>query len=288
MLRIGIIGAESSHAGQFARLCNVERCVDARVEMIWGETDEFAQKTAAAGRIPLIVGDWREMLGKVDGVIIDHRHAKYHFEPAKFFLSIGVPAFMDNAFTYTLAQGRKLFDIARRSRTPVTGFSSVTLQKDFSRFKAAVLRLGEIYSLSTSGPADVESKWGGLFFYGVHQAHVIVGLLGPCAGTAQLVRHGSDAVAILTYPEGPMVTMSCLNREGFWNFHRSVLGKKGRVDWTPKNDAEYHLKALQIILRMIKTGKQPFEEERILAPIAVLEALTESLRTGRPARVQKL
>jgi predicted dehydrogenase len=288
MLKIGIVGAESSHAAGIAKLCNVKRRVDARVEMLWGETDEFAQKTAAAGRIPLIVKDWREMLGKVDGVIIDHRHAKYHFEPAKFFLSNGVPAFLDNAFTYTLAEGRKLFDIARRRKTPVTGFSSVTLQKDFSDFKAAAARLGEVYSLATSGPADVESKWGGLFFYGVHQANVIAGLLGPCAGTAQLIRHGSDAVGILTYAKGPMVTMTCLNREGFWDAHWSVLGKKGRVDWTPRNDAEYFLKAMQIFLKMIKTRKQPFEAERILAPIAILEAMTKSLEIGRPVKVGKV
>jgi predicted dehydrogenase len=287
MLRIGIVGAESTHAAGIAKLCNVKRRVDARVEMVWGEKDEFAQKTAADAHIPIIVKDWREMLGKVDGVIIDHRHAKYHFEPAKFFLSNGVPTFLDNAFTYTLAEGRKLFDIARQGGTPVTGFSSVTLQKDFSRFRAAAARLGEVYSLTTSGPADVESKWGGLFFYGVHQVHVIVGLLGPCAGTAQLIRHGSDAVAILTYPKGPMVTMTCLNRAGFWDFRWSVLGKKGRVDWAPQNDAEYFLKAIRIFLKMIKTRKQPFEARRILAPIAVLEAMVKSLKTGKPVKVVK-
>jgi predicted dehydrogenase len=288
MLKIGIVGAESTHAAGIAKLCNVKRRVDARVEMVWGEKDEFAQKTAADAHIPVIVKDWREMLGKVDGVVIDHRHAKYHFEPAKFFLSNGVPTLIDNAFTYTLAEGRKLFDIARRRKTPLTGFSSVTLQKDFSDFKAAAARLGEVYSLATSGPADVESKWGGLFFYGVHQVHVIVGLLGPCASTAQLIRHGPDAVAILSYPKGPMVTMTCLNREGFWDFRWSVLGKKGRVDWTPKNDAEYFLKAIQIFLKMIKTRKQPFEARRILAPIAVLEVMVKSLKTGKPVKVAKV
>ena len=71
MLKIGMVGAENSHAVQVARLCNVEKQVEARVEMVWGEKAEFAQKTATDARIPTIVKDWREMLGKVDGVMIE-------------------------------------------------------------------------------------------------------------------------------------------------------------------------------------------------------------------------
>ena len=46
MLKIGIVGAENSHTAAIANLCNVEKRVDARVEMLWGETAEFAQKAA--------------------------------------------------------------------------------------------------------------------------------------------------------------------------------------------------------------------------------------------------
>ena len=226
MLKIGIVGAENSHAAAVAKLCNVEKCADARVEMIWGEKDEFAQKTAADGRIPVIVKDWREMLGKVDGVMIDHRHAKYHFEPAKFFLSNGVPTFVDKPFTFTLAEGKKLIAIARRKKTPVTSFSCVPLQQDFLDFKAAVARLGQVLSLATAGPADIESQWGGIFFYGIHQVDAIVALLGAGVSTVQLLRHGDNAVAFLTYPKGLIVTMTCI-KKGYPPLHWSVLGDKG-------------------------------------------------------------
>ena len=126
------------------------------------------------------------MLGKVDGVMIDHRHAKYHFEPAKFFLSNGVPTFVDKPFTFTLAEGKKLVAIARRKKTPVTSFSSNPLQQNFADFKAAVAKLGEVYSLTTAGPADIESQWGGIFFYGIHQVDAIVALLGASVGTARM------------------------------------------------------------------------------------------------------
>jgi predicted dehydrogenase len=288
MLKIGIVGAENSHAAEVAKLCNVEKRVDARVRMIWGEKDEFAQKTAAEGRIPLIVKDWREMLGKVDGVMIDHRHAKDHFEPAKFFLSNGVPTFVDKPFSFTLAEGKKLVAIARRSKTPVTSYSSNPLQQNFSDFKAAVARLGEVYSLATAGPADIKSKWGGIFFYGIHQVDAIVALLGLGVGAVQLLRHGDNALAFLTYPKGPVVTMTCINRKGFWDFHWTAIGEKGAVDWRHQNDANPLLKGLQTFLKMFETREQPFEARRILAPIAVLEAMAKSLRTGKRVKVAKV
>jgi predicted dehydrogenase len=287
MLKIGIVGAENSHAAAVARLCNVEKRADARVEMVWGEKDEFAQKTASEARIPLIVKDWREMLGKVDGVMIDHRHAKYHFEPAKFFLSNGVPTFVDKPFTFTLAEGKKLIAIARRKKTPVTSYSSNPLQQNFSDFKAAVARLGKVYSLTTAGPTDIESQWGGIFFYGIHQVDVIIALLGGGVGTVQVLRHGDNAIAFLTYPKGPMVTMNCI-KNGPYLFHWSALGDKGAVDWNHQSDADYLLKGLQTFLKMFATKKQPFEAKRILAPIAVLEAMAKSLKTGRPVKVAKV
>ena len=287
MLKIGIVGAENSHAVQVARLCNVEKQVEARVEMVWGEKAEFAQKTATDARIPTIVKDWREMLGKVDGVMIDHRHGKHHFEPAKFFLSNGVPTFVDKPFTFTLAEGKKLIAIARRTKTPVTSFSSNPLQQNFADFKAAVAKLGEVYSLATAGPADIESPWGGVFFYGIHQVDAIISLLGPCAGTARMFRHGDNAVAVLTYPKGPMVTMTCI-KTGFHHFHWSALGEKGAVDWDHHDDTNVLLKGLQTFLKMFTTKEQPFEGKRMLAPIAVLEAMAKSLKTGQAVKVAKV
>ena len=287
MLKIGIVGAENSHAVQVAKLCNVEKRVDARVEMVWGEADEFAQKTAADARIPVIVKDWREMLGKVDGVMIDHRHAKYHFEPARFFLSNCVPTFVDKPFTFTLVEGKKLIAIARRKKTPVTSYSSIPLQQNFSDFKAAVTKIGQVYSLTTAGPADIKSQWGGIFFYGIHQVDAIVALLGGGVNTVQVLRHGDNAAAFLTYPNGAMVTMNCI-KNGPYSFHWSALGDKGAVDWNHRDDADALLKGLQTFLKMFTTKEQPFKASRILAPIAVLEALAKSLKTGKPVKVAKV
>src|SRR5688572_7476299 len=123
MIRIGIIGAENSHCTQIARICNVEKRVPARVVAVWGETRQLADAAAKGTQIPSVVDDWRQMAGLVDGVMIDHRHAKFHAEPARFFLERGTPCFVDKPFTFTLREGRTLSALARRTKTPLTSFS---------------------------------------------------------------------------------------------------------------------------------------------------------------------
>src|SRR4051812_4443178 len=78
-VRIGIIGAENSHAAEYGRIFNKERAFPGmEVVGICGETEEFAQTAAREGDIPWVANDPSEFLGRIDALIVDHRHAKYH------------------------------------------------------------------------------------------------------------------------------------------------------------------------------------------------------------------
>jgi len=93
LIKIGIIGAENSHTIGYWRLFNIEKKFPGvTVEYVWGETEEFAREAAEKGKIPNIVKDPKEMLGKIDALIVDHRHAKYHLESAIPFIKAGFTA----------------------------------------------------------------------------------------------------------------------------------------------------------------------------------------------------
>ena len=287
MLKIGIVGAENSHCRAIGKLCNVDKAVSARVVSVWGEKLKFAKDSAEKVDIPEVVKDWREMLGKVDGVMIDQRHAKEHYEPAKFFIENGVPCFVDKPFTYTLSEGKRLCRLAREKGVPITSFSVKVFQKNFKEFAKAMAKAGEVAFFTTSGPADAKSKYGGIFFYGIHQIDPVVELFGTQAETAELRRHGTNAVATITYKNGPVVTMNCLHN-GNRAFHCSVVGDKDIVDWTFGQDENIYLAGLKMFTSMFRTGKEPIGHERMLAPVAILEALEKSLQNKKVERVGKV
>ena len=287
MLRIGIIGAENSHTAAIGKLCNVEKIVDARVVALWGETPEFAKAAADAAQIPTIVSDWRELLGKVDGVMIDHRHAKYHAEPATFFVNHGIPCFVDKPFTFTLAEGKRLCALARRKKAPITSFSTLVLQKNFQEFRAEVEKIGPLAALTTTGPVDLKSVYGGVFFYGIHQVDPVIELLGPNPQWVEVKQQGANGVALIGYKDGPIVTMNCISA-GCKQFHWMAVGQKELRAWPHKNDDAAYVAGLRLFVNMFATGKEPIDHKRFLAPIAVLEAMAKSYKLKQRVRVAKV
>ena len=85
-----------------------------------------------------------------------------------------------------------------------------------------------------------------------------------------------------------MVTMHCANN-GSYVFHWSALGDKELLDCTYTSDPSPFLTGARIFLKMFRTGIEPLPHERILAPVAVLEAMAKSLeRGGKTVKVARL
>jgi len=292
-MRIGIVGAENSHTAAVAKTLNIDKaCGRARVVAVWGETRAFAERAAEAGQIPRIVRRPEEMIGEIDGVMLDHRHAKYHMPAVRPFIEAGIPAFVDKPFSFTVAEGWKLLQLAGKKRVPVTSFSTIPEQAGFGKDLLRQVRAaGKITAVETRGPCDLKSKYGGVFFYGIHQVDAILKAFGPGIAAVQVIkasRPNPNAVAVMTYRNGgPVVTMHCI-QEGGYGFAFRAVGIKGNVDYAHRSDDDPYLAGARKFLKMFRTGKMPHTPAEILEPIAVLEALGRSARTGRRVPVTTL
>ena len=292
MLRIGIVGAENSHCVAVARTLNVEKACRARVVAVWGETRAFAEKAARDGQIPEIVRHPEDMIGKIDGVMIDHRHARYHVPAAIPFVEAGIPAFVDKPFSWTVAEGWKLIQLARKRRVPVTSFSVLPLQETFRKgFLPQLRKAGHITAVTSIGPCDVRSKYGGVFFYGIHQVDAILKAFGPGIRSVEAIKASKgnrNVLVAMKYADGgPIVAMQCIG-DGRTGFRLVATGTKATVAHECSSDKNPYLSGVRTFLRMFRTGKEPYTAAEILEPIAVLEAIAKSLRTGKPTAVRRL
>lgn len=283
MLKLGIVGAENSHSYQIGKVCNLRKAVPLRVAMLWGERPKFAKASAELGAIPTIVKDWREMVGAVDGVMIDHRHPEPHYAVAKFFLEQRVPCFVDKPFTYTLQQGKDLLALAQRKRVPICTFSALPTQPSFQKFKQAVAKSGRILTINSTGTADIKSKYGGLFFYGIHQVDAVIELVGADPRSVFVHRNGPNAVTSIAFKSGALATVNLL-KEGR-AFQWSVQTENDILVHARAADPDAYVTSARIIHRLLKTRKNPYSRERMLSTIAVLEAMEKSLRTGKRVKV---
>ena len=101
------------------------------------------------GKIPNIAKKPGEMLGKIDALIVDHRHPKYHLKAATPFIKRGIPVFIDKPFCFKLESGKEFLKIAKKNKAAVTSFSVVPMQKSFNRLQNRLKKAKPDYIVST-------------------------------------------------------------------------------------------------------------------------------------------
>ena len=285
MPNIGIIGAENSHTVAIAKTINIDRLVSGfSVTHVWGETPDDAKDAQERGLIPNIVQEPEDMIGQVDAAIVDHRHPNYHLPAVRPLLEAGIPLFVDKPFCYRLDEGKEFLARARELNVPVCSFSVLPKQASFAQLQEDVRELGRIISVVSTGPCDIDSEYGGVFFYGIHQVDMVVRLLDQDITHVQLNRGQQNHTATLYSASGAISTMNLVG-EGRVGFHVSVIGEKGRTDRVIGYDENTYLTGVLDFCPMFSTGETDETDGSILTPVAVLEALEKSQESGEKCEV---
>jgi predicted dehydrogenase len=279
-IRIGIIGAENSHAIGFGKLFNIDKKFPGvEVRYIWGETEEFAKKTMIQGKIPNMVNDVKEMLGKIDALIVDHRHAKYHLKAAEPFVKAGIPTFVDKPFCYRVSEGKEFLAMACEAGTPVTSYSTIAHSDSTFDIAEQVKSLGEINNVVRYGPADIESPYGGIFFYGVHLVQPLMYMFGEDIKVVKINKYGKKAGAVLIFESGLQANLIFSTLHYGWE--TIVETKQGVVELKSRVLETSPERFYRDIVEMFRTGKEPLKHESILKYVAVLEAMEKSVSSDK-------
>lgn len=286
-IKIGIIGAENSHTRGFGKLFNIDKAFPGiSVDYVWGETDAFAKDAMDEGQIPNQVENPEDMLGKIDALIVDHRHGKYHLSAAEPFMRAGIPIFIDKPFCYRLAEGKSFLSKARALGTPITSYSSIA--HSFSTFnqKEQLANYSEIKQVVMYGPCDLDSQYGGVFFYGPHLVEPMIYLFGLEVDKARITKNGRNSSAQIVYKNGMLVTMIFTTKNYGWQtFIETETGIQEiksnlKAEGPGKNDID--------MVEMFQSGKEPRSHKSILTGISILEALEKSSDTEEWVKVNTL
>jgi predicted dehydrogenase len=279
-IRIGIIGAENTHTVLYGKMYNIEkRFPGVEVSYVWGETEDFARHAMKEGGIPRMVKDPREMLGKIDALIVDHRHPRYHLPAARPFVEEGVSTFIDKPFCYRAAEGADFLRMAREKGTPVTSYSAVAQSNATFDIRDQVREIKDIEHVVRYGvikPA-MQNNWGGIFFYGVHSVQPLMYIFGEDIREVRITENGDNYTASMAYENGLLATLVFTRK--YYGWQTFVTTGEGIRELTSRVKEPDPPRNYQDMIKMFRTGELPRTYQSILNGVSVLEALEKSVKS---------
>jgi len=291
MLRLGVVDFDSSHSVEFTkrlnhRLCPEDQWVEgARVvvgcvlpsaitpqETIDRYVATFTQELG----LPL-VDHPEQMIGKVDGVLIESVDGSVHLERARPFLRARVPLFVDKPFTTTVADAREFAARAREQGVPVFSSSSLRYAPDVVAL-AGDPALGGVVGADTFSPASLHPRNPGMTHYGIHGIETLYTLMGAGCETVVCIETAGATVITGRWRDGRIGTFRGI-RQGSGGYGATVIGERGRRH--AAIDTRYiYRELLKQIVAFFRTGQPPVPIEETVEIIAFMEAALESARGG--------
>ncbi|WP_196778050.1 Gfo/Idh/MocA family protein [Lentzea aerocolonigenes] len=269
VMRIGIVGTENSHVDHIIDHLNTSRR-DARVVAVSGGRSERNESLRDKGSLERIVDAPEELLGLVDAVVVADRHGDLHRAHAVPFLREGLPVFVDKPLACTVEDAEAIVAEALAHDAPLTSFSALRWIPDTELLAAQ----GAPRRVTTAGPVDPASPYGGIFFYGIHPVDVAL-RLAPGPITAVGVTRLTDSIVVQAEVRGVEVVIKLAF--GDTPFHGSVVTSSGTTSHPLVLDEHYLVPGLEAFLDMASTGEPPIDYSDLLRPVHLLHAVAKAI-----------
>ncbi len=288
MFRIGILGAENSHAMAFTEIFNLkpeysEEFSDIRVVAVGGHYPEANQALFEKGGLEFIAEKPEDMLGKVDAVMVTARDGKFHAPFVRPFIETGLPAFVDKPFTRDYKEAKELIELAQAKNVPLVGGSGVKMCEGVKKLKEHVAAAKEkILGGDVTAPVSMVNDYGKFWFYSAHLVESCLSIFGHDPEWVWASRHDGGLTAVVHYKDFDVTNHF---NEGAYYYSATVCGQK-----TEQREVldigDIYLRECRSFARILREGKMDFTYEQLIKPVQVMEAIEQSFLTGEKVNVK--
>ncbi len=192
----------------------------AQVTHIWTQDRKLSEHIAKASYIDHIVDDAKDMIGKVDAVILARDDPENHVKMSKLFLDAGIPIFIDKPLAIT-QKDLNFFREQQHKSKLFMSCSSMRYSIECSEAKKELSSIGKIELITVVGTKD----W---VKYGVHMLEALFALLDdPKAVSVQNIGQKDKDIISVIFEDGLQATIH-LFMDIAPTFQLTIFGQK---DW---------------------------------------------------------
>lgn len=287
IIRVGVIGLDTSHSEAFIRLLNAEKPEPQYAGFRVTAAYPYGSKTIKSSieRIPeytegakkngvTIVSSIAELLKQVDCVLLETNDGKMHLEQAAEVIKSGKPMFLDKPVAATLPEAIAIYRFAEEKNVPMFSSSALRFSPKNQELRAG--KEGKVVGADCYSPCTEEPSHAGFFWYGIHGVETLFTVMrAGCESVSCVSTEGTD-MAVGVWKDGRIGTFRGL-REGARPYGGTAFCEKKMV---PVGGYEGYCKLLETILTFFKTKVSPIDKAETLEIYTFMEAANESKRQG--------
>ncbi len=291
MVRVGIIGLDTSHSPSYARIINetdsaslagiqvVAAYPKGNPELETGERiPQFTEEMRSMGIA--IVDSIDELLTRVDAVMLETRDGRMHLEQALPVIEAGKPLYIDAPLAGNMGDAVAIFEAARQEGTPV--YTAEPLRYSPATQEIAAGSIGKVLGADSYSPAATHPTHPDLFWYGGHGVAMLYTVMGTGCETVRRVHREDTDVVVGTWGNGRIGTYRGI-RAGQRGYGGSAFGTDGIASL---GAFEGYEPLVRKIGEFFQTGEPPVPPEESLEIYAFMAAADQSkARDGAPVSV---
>ena len=170
-------------------------------------------------------------------------------------------------------------ELARSYGTPVSSWSIAAHCDNTLDIKRRVEEAGQINNVVRMAPVDIESPYGGVFFYGVHSVDPLLYIFDEKVNKVRISRNGRNASASLVFNNGMLATIIFMTQT--WQKRMFAETERGIIELESDVEESDPPKYYVDMVDMFRTGKEPRSHQDILHSMAILEAMDKSVSSDK-------
>lgn len=288
-IRVGIIGLDTSHAIEFPRrmqasdLDPAQRVAGLRAVSCLRFATPFQNEEQLDGRQAelerwgvRVTRTLEDALEGVDALMLEINDPAAHLDYFERCAGLGKPIFIDKPLADTLANGRRIAEIARASGTRWWSSSSLRYVPAVRDACAAMPKpaTATVYGALGTAPAGSSIVW-----YGVHAFEMLEAALGRGARSVQTRRDALGAVALVEYPDQRRGIVELT--AGSWLYGGCLRAQEAAHHFVA-DLARASTEQLAAVRDFFRGGPPPVAAEDALEIMGMLDAAERSLASGEP------
>jgi len=289
---IAVVGLDTSHATAFTRLI---QSPDPAVRVVEGmrvvkaarfpsafqseENQDLRQKEMADLGVEMAPSVAAAIEG-VDAILLEINDPALHLTYFEQVVGAGRPIFIDKPLAATVAEGRRICELAAAHNVPVWSSSSLRFLPSLAQARQD---LGDKPTVAHSfGALGKAAAGSDLVWYGVHAVEILTTALGTGAQTVRAIDDSRGVIMVVEYGDGRRGIVECIR--DFWRYG-GRLQTQANVTFFDNAGASPYPLLFKALRDFVVDGLVPVPLTESLEVLAILEAGEKSLASGKVEKI---